>query len=226
MRMTSLCVLCLVLFGACNSLKYTTQSQKVLPELGTIGLFKDFVLQQSYEEKGVVSIKEPVRLQWELQNVQKRQLFQKKDSIKKRIDSVLIAINILDQMNLIGQINDDKNTIEYLKKAEDHQIVTGTTIHFPNEVLGHFKMADEAYLVQNKVSTLSIELRKDNEPVQTIEFTDGTITDIQTSAFCWGQNRKRKIVVFDLTPPNESCNDDTYRSAKKAKKKHEFHIFK
>ncbi|MEM7087108.1 MAG: hypothetical protein AAF489_13055 [Bacteroidota bacterium] len=226
MKNIPLYVFLLVLFSACNTLKYTSSTEKVLPELGTIGVFKEFVLHKSYEGKSVITLEQPLRLQWQEMKVSERQFFKKSDSKAQKTDSTLLIIEVLDQLGLIQQINQDIPTLSFLKKAEECQIITGVTLSYSEMILDTFRKADEAYLIQNKEKTLSIELRQDNKFLSTVEFSQGTIIAIQKASFCWGQNKRKEVVIFDLTSPGMSCSNDTYRTARQAKKKNEFNFFK
>ena len=226
MKTIPLYVFLLVLFGACNTLKYTSTTQKALPELGTIGVFKEFALHHSYEGKSVVLLDQPLRLQWREMKITERNLFKKSDSSARKVDSTLLVIEVLDKLGLAQQLNQNTASLEFLKKAEDCQIITGLTLFYAEEILHTFREADEAYLIQNKEKTLSIELRRENNYLATVEFASGEIKSIEKSSFCWGQNKRRDIVIFDLVPSGSSCTNDTYRTARQAKKKNEFKFFK
>jgi len=212
----------LVLFS-CKPLQYVNKTDKVLPELGTFGVYSNYLLDNSHIPKSVVALKNPVRLKVQEIKVEKRAIFNRRDSLQaSQKDSSLVSIEILDNISLISQLNKDKDLLEYLKKGENYSIVSKTKIHFPTSILQTIQSADEYYLVQNKEKTLSIELRQNNNLLEVIDFSDGKIVDIKVSDFCWGQNKKRKIEIFDFVPKGTSCNKNTYKSAQKAKKKNEF----
>ena len=86
----------------------------------------------------------------------------------------------------------------------------------------NIRASDELYLAQNKEKTLSIELRKDDKSIGDIEFVQGRIVNFHTSDFCWGLNKRREAVVFDIVPTGSSCSKETFKTAKKAEKKNEF----
>ncbi len=215
----------LLTLSACSSLQYKTTSAQALPELGTIGVYQKYALGDQIESKTVMDLSDPVRLAIQPIHISERQLFQKKDSLVTTKDSTLYRIEILDKMAIASQLNVSKG-LEYLKKAEDCKIVTSVTLDFPSNIVTELESADELYLVQKKEKTLSVELRKNNKIVRCIEFTEGKIIDFETSAFCWGQNKRKDIVIFDLVPAGSACNANTYKSAAKAKKKHEIDFFK
>lgn len=216
-------ILIFLVFISCSSLQYSSKKTEILPEIGTIGVYSDYLLDKNHLPKSVVSLDKPIRLKIEEIKVEKMEFFKGKgniDSVQK--DSSLVSIEVLDNIAFIKQLNADKELLKYLKKGENYSVVSKTKIHFPKTILDNIKSADEYYLVQNKEKTLSIELRKENKQIKVVEFSDGKITSIRVSEFCWGQNKKRKIEIFDIIPKGTSCNKNTYKSAQKAKKKNEF----
>ncbi|PHS65758.1 MAG: hypothetical protein COB12_06715 [Flavobacterium sp.] len=216
-------LLFIVLVTACSSVKYKSSPTKKLPELGTIGVFTNFLLKKEQQTKTVVSLSDPIRLHFEEIQISKRQIIPNKDSLQApKKDSTLISFEILDKVALVGQLNRDKELLKYLLKTTHYKIVTKVTMQFSKELLTDIQKADEIYLLQNKQKTLSLELRKNNKPFQVIEFTDGNIISFKALEFCWGQNKRRDIEIFNLVPNGSSCGEDTYTSVKKVKKKNEF----
>lgn len=212
----------LILFS-CSSLEFNEDIQKKLPEIGTVGVYKSYILGNDYQPKTILNIAEPIRLNVETIKISERKFFQSKDSIKKGVlDSTLLSLEILDKISMVKQINQNEQLLKYLKKGNEFRLVTQTTIHFPIDIISKFTTADEVYLFQEKQNTLSIQLRNENKIMETIDFNDGIIVDFTVSDFCWGQNDRRDIEIFDLIPIDESCGEDLYRSAKKVKEKNEF----
>jgi hypothetical protein len=218
-----LILLFIALQSGCSSIKYKESISKNLPELGVIGQHPNQLLDSKFEYKTVASIANPVRLNIEEIKVEKRIFFNKNDSVTKEpLDSILLSINILDKVSLIKQINENSELIKFLEKSDESELVTEVIVSFPSLILNKFRTSDEVYLVQNKEKTLSLELRKNNKKKEIIEFSQGKITSFKALEFCWGINKRRKVEVFDLVPNNYNCSQDTYRSAKIAKKKNEF----
>ncbi len=214
-------ILCFV--TSCNSLKHTTQVKKKHPELGTIGVFKAYLLSTNSQPKTVLSLSEPVKVHLEKIKIKPRQLFTKRDSIQAPIkDSLHVSLEILDKLNVIQEINLNDNLLNYLKGTNQNKLVSKIEILFPDAVLNQILAAEEIYLVQNRQKTLSLELRTGNRKTGQVEFSEGTIIRFQTTEFCWGQNQRRKIKVFDLVPSGTNCSTDTYKSVKKVKRKNEF----
>lgn len=204
-------------FG-CSSLTHTSITTKQLPELGTIGVFENYVSGSYQNPKTIVSINEPVRVKVETIKVTERKLFGKDSIPQRQQDSILLSFEILDKLSLLQQINAEEQTLKYLKLAANTSTITKTVMYFNSSLRNEILASDEIYLVQNKQKTLSLQLRSNNKISNTIEFVEGTITSVEASSFCWGENRRRKIEIFDIIPKGSKCNEGLYTSARKAKK--------
>ena len=210
----------MTLMASCTTLQYKQQEQKVLPELGTIGMYADYLLENDHQSKTVVSLTEPVRLQVSEVRISKRELFTKEGETKA--DSIHLSLEILDKIGLVHQMNSNLELLKYLKRADGYELVTQVNVYFPAEIRSQITASDEVYLVQNKERTLSLELRNDNVIAGTVEFTQGNITRFKAASFCWGKGDRGRIEIFDLIPSGAACSEDTYRTARKAEKKNEF----
>jgi hypothetical protein len=201
----------------CSTIQFKEKTNLNLPALGTIGVFKDYSLQKITHQKTITSLSSPVRLSSEKIKISPRALFVKKESKPKRAkDSTLISFKIMDQVNLLQQINENKELFSFLKNTNNHSIVTEITMSLSTKLLDALDNADELYLVHRKESTLSIELRKDRKKVGMIEFDEGEIVDYEVSNFCWGTPKGFKVAIIDLIPKGASCGDNLYSSSKKA----------
>ena len=215
-------IIILLIISSCNSITHRSKVQKQLPELGTIGQFEEYVLQNINEAKTVVELNSAIRLSYQIIKVSKREIFLKNDSLREPLkDSTLIALTILDKLSLMQQINKNKELVRYLKKGDKHRIITEVTLNYSKDILSEMQSADELYLVQNKQKTLSIELRNNNKFYKTIDFAEGTIVDVHASAFCWGASNGYKIEILDLVNVDSNCSSKTYKSARKAERKTE-----
>ncbi len=221
--MRLLYLLLLLTVVSCGTIKYKSTTTENLPELGTIGVFTNYLLEKDHQSKTVVSLSNPIRLSYRDISIKERELFNKKDSLKTiPKDSTLISFEVLDKISLVKQLNADASLLKYLTKASNYKMVSQVTIHFSDSVYSRIKKADEVYLMQRKQNTLSLELRKANKAFDWVEFTDGTIVSFKALEFCWGQNRRRDLEIFDLVTSGSNCGEDTYTSVKKVKKKNEF----
>lgn len=213
----------LSLLSSCHSLKHTNQLKKTLPELGTIGVYETYLLGTNYQPKTVLSLSEPVKVHLEQIKIEPRQLFTKKDSLQQSIqDSTHVTLEILDKLRVINEINENPTLLSYLMETNQNRLVSQVRVTFPEPILKQLLTAEEVYLIQNRQKTLSLELRSGNRKTGQVEFSEGTIVNFQTSEFCWGQNERRRVVVFDLVPTGTQCSETSYKSVKKVRKNNEF----
>jgi len=215
-------LLLLISFVSCGTIKYKKTSTESLPELGTIGAYTNFLTGKDYQPKTVVNLTNPIRLSYKEILIKKRTYFNKKDSTVIVKDSILLSFEILDKISLVKQLNSDKELLKYVSKSKNYSLVSQVTIHFPDSIYTTINKADELYLIQNKQKTLSLELRKNNKVFDQIEFTEGSIVSYKALEFCWGQNKRRELEIFDLVSKGSKCGKETNTSIKKVKKKNEF----
>ncbi len=204
----------------CNTIQYSKKTNQKLPEIGTIGNFKSLLLEDTQISKTILPLHEAIVLKTESIKETKRTLFIK-DSLPQEAKTS-IKFSIIDKIGVINQINDNPQLLENLKLTPQNKIVTEVTIKFPKSIENTILQADEVYLVQEKESTLSLQLRNNNKIPRIVSFSEGTILEYKASQFCWGKSSRNKIEIFDLVPSNSSCGDELYNSATKAKKKTEF----
>ncbi|KAA3624117.1 MAG: hypothetical protein DWP94_04310 [Flavobacterium sp.] len=214
-------VLLLLVISSCQSIQYSKTSNRSLPELGTIGVFSDYLLEEVNHPKTVVQLSTPIRLKISYVTFKKRTLFSKQDSIeiKQNRDSVLTSIEIKDFVTLLKQLNKNKEVLSYLKLSENNSIVTSVLVDLPEEIKSKIENSDESYLIQSKERTLSIELRRENEIFYQIEFSQMNIVDYDSHSFCWGVKSGYKVGIMDLVPKDVDCGNSTYKSARKAERK-------
>ncbi|GAB5400863.1 MAG: hypothetical protein Aureis2KO_24480 [Aureisphaera sp.] len=211
-----------LVMSACSTITHKTTTETQYPELGTLGVYKNYALQTVANSKTVLDLETPLRLMAVQKKVSKRKIFTKKDSLPHtKKDSSLVSLEILDKIAMVDILNKDKELVRYLKGGSSFGVVTGITIHFPEALRGSIAKAEELYLVQNKEKTLSIEIRNQNKVAQTIEFSQGKIVSYEASHFCWGTSNGYKVRIMDLVEQGSSCGEDQYKSAKRAERKTE-----
>ncbi|MEL6809708.1 MAG: hypothetical protein AAFP76_00040 [Bacteroidota bacterium] len=204
----------------CQSIQYHKVEDRRLPELGAIGIFKEFTLQEVQQTRTIVDLSKPIRIMGSPILVSKRDFFRKKDSLApKAKDSTLLRLKIMDSYSLVQRINEDKKLVQFLKSGNDFRIITEVTMSYPAEILEKLNKADELYLIQQKEKTLSIQLRENNKASGSLDFANGTIVDIRASEFCWGTPKGYKVVLMDLVPVGSNCSGRMYKSAEKAERK-------
>lgn len=201
----------------CSSLHYKKTTQESLPSLASIGDFKSYVLDTSIENSGVLKVSTPIKISVSKISINKRNfLTKKKQKTEEKLDSTQIKLTIIDKLSLLDQIKDNKDLLTFLKINSSQKIVTDVIIQFPNDIMNTLLEAEEVYLVQNKQTTLSLEIRKNNKRKQLVEFSEGIILNYEASYFCWGALNNQKIRLVDVS---NNCSDGSSKSYKKVKQK-------
>jgi len=72
-------------------------------------------------------------------------------------------------------------------------------------------------LINNQYKQYELSLMKNGQVYKTIDFGDCTIFGYQLSYFCWGENDKKRVELFDIVDEKDSCPKRTYKKAEKAK---------
>lgn len=207
---------------SCKSVLYKTETKKSLPELGTIGVFENYITQQITNEKSIIDLSIPLRLKTERVTESKRELFNSKDTINPSKNYLILEI--LDKFSLLEQINQNKELSGYLKNNSKLRVVTQVSIDFSETIELEILNSQEIYLIQNKQRTLSLELRNDNKTTKIIEFSEGRIIDFKASEFCWGTKKGFKVQILDVVDTGSECHGDLYKTYKRAKRKTEFNF--
>ena len=117
-----------ILLFSCKGLQYKTQTQKSLPELGSLGVFEKYIAQEITIEKSVIGVNSPLKLKVEIVTEFKREIFTNKDSINSSKEYV--TLEVLDTFSLLEQINQNKELFGYLKSNPKVRIVTKVAIDF------------------------------------------------------------------------------------------------
>ena len=201
-------------------------------ELGGIGVASNFVLDKSYEQTGIVTYKQPIKVavQQETFNNTTYKAFEKAKftSNKKTtivyIDSVdtkpnYLKLEIADRISIIEAVNDTKNTSvkAFLKVKHEAHLVSQVSIAFPKQIQTSILSADEIYLQSYGVNSFAIHLYKKGVLTDTIPFTEGVVFSYGGSKFCWKNTNHSVWEIADIVPTNKTCPKGTYRSPKKDK---------
>ncbi len=211
-------IIAIFLLG-CAQIKYSKSIQRKLPELGTIGVFEQYFVKDVLQPKAFVSLDSPVRVKAEKVIVSKRQIFTKKDSTSKPLDSTLVTLSIVEPRSIVNQINKDKDLFLYLKNQENFKIITKTEINFPDILLHKIFSSEELFLNQSETGLLSLRLVTDGKDIGNINFSEGRTVDFHASNFCWGFNKGYKVQLIDIVEHGTGCGENGYLSYSRAEKK-------
>ncbi len=204
---------------SCAQIQYSKSTQRKLPELGTIGVFEQYFVKDVLQPKAIVSLNSPVRVKAEKVIIRKREIFTKKDSTLKPIDSTLVSLSIVEPLSIVNQINEDKELFLYIKNQENFKIITKTEVNFPDVVLHKIFSSEELFLNQSETGLLSLHLVTDGKVIGNINFSEGRIVDFHASNFCWGFNKGYKVQLIDIVEHGTGCSENGYLSYSRAEKK-------
>ncbi len=132
-----------------------------------------------------------------------------------------IKLEVLDQLTVISELQKEHNTqtIGYLKNQKDAAIVSTISLAYQADLLNEIGSAEAVFLINDNYKQYSLSLVKNGKSYKTIALSDVTIFGYRLSYFCWGQNDKNRIVIFDIVDEADPCTKNTYRNASKAKEK-------
>ncbi len=132
-----------------------------------------------------------------------------------------ITLEIIDWVAVKAELTDTHNrqSLEYLKNQNRAKIIASISIAVNPQLINEIDTAEALFLINRKYKQYELSVVKDGKPYRTIDFSEATIFGFQLFSFCWGENKKRRIELFDIVNEKNSCPKSTYKSAKKAKEK-------
>ncbi len=237
MKKTVFLLLYLVVVTGCKTIYVNQEAQKTVQEhmsLGIIGEKNGFVLEQSYHHIGLPKYETPIKVQVTPISFNKLSFkaFEKakqsqNTSIKiDYIDSLdikpqFLKLDIADRVAVINSLNSQVNNdiLLFLKNQNEAHMVTTLSVVFNNETMDILKNAEEVILEQAGVKNYVLKTYQDGLGQHTIHFKEGVAFAYKTSNACWQENDRRQLKIADIVSFGNKCPKDTYRIAKRAKKK-------
>jgi len=192
-----------------------------LPQLGAIGIFERYALENVLTQKTSIQLTSPIDLEIMRVEIGQRELFSKRGE-KTLGDSIHFRFEIADQKQLLDQINGDKRLIRYLKSGEDLSIITMIELKLSETQAEIIDKTNWYDLLVDESNREIIRLKNSTEVVEIIYLDEAEIIDFKTLDFCWGSVGASRIAILDLVPNSQSCNKGSYKSAKKAENKYNF----
>ncbi|MGY3793194.1 hypothetical protein [uncultured Aquimarina sp.] len=150
-------------------------------------------------------------------STQNKQQIKYVDSLEKK--PKFLKLEIIDWVGLISELEQDYNqqTISYLKRQKDAEIIASVSMAVNQQILLEIQQAEAVFLVNKKYKQYELALVKDGKPHKYIDFGNTTLFGYRLSYFCWGENEKRRVSLFDIVDENDQCPKNTYKNADKAK---------
>lgn len=215
-----------------NQLSQTNTTQQVI--LGSIGLEKDFILQNEFNNTSIPAYKNPIKVSLIVTpfNKQAFKIFTKANALQSAhvtvnyIDSIktkpnYIKLQIADKVAVINELNNDENTAvkKYLSHNSDANIITSISMALNQNDMEAVTQADAVFLIEKGYKTYVLQLYKDAVRTQTIAFNQGVVFEFKGSNCCWHATKYHKLEIIDIVSDFNSCPNKTSRSAKRAENK-------
>ncbi|RZS98805.1 hypothetical protein [Aquimarina brevivitae] len=147
----------------------------------------------------------------------------------KYVDSIpnkpnYLQLQLIDRIAVLEALKTSANSsiANYIETQNDSRLVSAITVVFPKTVQDEILKADALFLQNNRYKQYELALVKDGNRVQQISLQEAVVFDYELSCFCWGENKRRKIVLQALVDTNDSCPKGTYQSADKARDKMDY----
>lgn len=226
---------------SCKSISVNNESQKTTTQniqLGTIGEQKDFILEQDYNHIALPKYKNLIKVNIIKNSFNKStyKAFKKAEILQNvsvaieyvdssKVKPSFIKLEIADRLPIINSLNNNNDIFEYLKNKSASHIITSLSIAFDIDILQSIQNSDEAYLADSGIDGYVLVLFKDEIEQRIIKFMEGVVFAYQASNFCWQEDDRRQLNIVDIVESTDKCPSNTYRSAKRAKKKINYYKF-
>ncbi|WP_290698282.1 hypothetical protein [Lacinutrix sp.] len=226
---------------SCKTISIAQDYQKTTTQniqLGTVGEQKNFVLEQDYNHTALPKYQTPIKVNVSVldfnktihkafanakENQNQAITVNYVDSLKRK--PKYLKLEIADRVAVLNALNskENKDVFSFLEtKTEAHLISSIALALNPNDLIA-ITAADEVFLEVTGIKNYALKLYKNKLVQQTIMFNDGVVFAYKTSSCCWKQNDKYQLEIVDLVQGRDKCPSDTYRFAKRAKKKIDYY---
>lgn len=215
-----------------NEVSQTNTTQQVT--LGSIGLEKDFILQNEFNNTSIPAYNEPIKVSLIVTpfNKQAFKMFAKANALQSAkvaityIDSIktkptYIKLQIADKVAVINALNSEENSSvkAYLNHNAHANVLMSISMALNQSDLDAITKADAVFLAEKGYKTYVLQLYTNAVKTQTIKFNQGVVFGFKGSNCCWQANKRHQLDIVDLVTKFNNCPHNTYRSAKRAKKK-------
>ncbi|WP_142785725.1 hypothetical protein [Changchengzhania lutea] len=215
-----------------NQFSQTKTTQQV--NLGSVGLDKDFLLQQEFNNAAIPTYNKPIKLRVSIKSFNKQtykiltkaKVSQPANFSVIYIDSIpkkpqYLQLQIADKVSVLEDLNSKANYSlkDYLILNKRTNIITDISIALNQNDLENIANADAVFLVEESYKKYVLQYYKTSTEVEKISFSEGIIFGYKTANCCWQENSKHQLSIVDLVSDFNNCPNKTYRSANRAKKK-------
>ena len=242
MKKVNLLVLMLLLLH-CKSLSisketHTKTSQSL--EIGAIGEDKIFLLEEDYNSTALPIYNNPIKINISVLNFNNSsyKAFSKANNSRTVplqitfVDSLsekpkFLKLEIADRVTVLNALKDpsNKDIKEYILNKKNAHIISAISLVLDDTKMKSTTDADTVFLEQDGEKNYIINAYKNSQLVSSIHFNEGVVFAYQASNFCWQENSKHQLNIVDIVESTDKCPNNSYRSAKRAKKKIDYFKF-
>ena len=229
--------LMIVSFTACRTLSVQQERQNITTQnlqLGTIGVHKNFLLEQDYNFTAFPQFQYPIKVhvngvpfnKSKLKAFENAKSAQNKAIVVKYVDSVkpkprFLKLEIADRIAVLKSLNSEanKDVFQFLQNKTNAHLVSTISVVFDAEIAAKLSTAQQVFLEHTGINNYVLKTYNQNKEQHSIHLSEGVVFGYQTSKACWKENRKRQLEIVDFVESDDRCPINTHRVAKKAKKK-------
>ena len=199
--------------------------------LGLIGEDKQFVLERDYNHTAIPVYDSPLKIQISVQHFNKStyKAFSKATTNQNTdlaIDSLsnklkFLKLELSDRVSILNMLNSKRNNDikDYIFNKKDAHIITSISMALDKNRFDELVNADEVFLATTGVKSYALKAYKKGQLQITLSFNEGVVFAYQASNFCWQENSKHQLNIVDIVESTDKCPNNSYRNAKRAKKK-------
>ena len=229
-------LLMLASFTSCRTLSVQQERQLKTTqnlELGTIGVHKNFMIEQDYNFVAIPQYQSPIKVnvtrvpfnKTKLKAFENAKSAQNKTVTVRYIDSVkpkprFLKLEIADRVAVLKSLNSPQNrdVFQFLQNKSNAHLISTISVVFDAETTAKLSTAQQVFLEYTGINTYVLKTYNNTKEQHSIHFSEGVVFGYQISNVCWKENKKRQLEIVDFVESDDRCPLNSYRMAKKAKK--------
>lgn len=224
-------------FTSCRTLSVQQERQMKTTQnlaLGTIGVHKNFMIEQDYNFTAFPQYQSPIKVnvtrvpfnKTKIKAFENAKSAQNKAVHVKYVDSVkpkprFLKLEIADRVAVLKSLNSTQNSdvFQFLQNKSNAHLISTLSAVFDAETAEKLSSAQQVFLEHTGINNYVLKIYYNNKEQHSIPFSEGVVFGYQISNVCWKENKKHQLEIVDLVESDDRCPLNSYRMAKKAKKK-------
>lgn len=221
-------------FTSCRTLSVQQERQIKTTQnlqLGTIGVHKNFMLEQDYNFTAIPQYQSPIKVnvtrvpfnKTKIKAFENAKSIQNKSVVVTYVDSVkpkprFLKLEIADRVAVLKSLNSKENrgVFQFLQNKSNAHLISTISVVFDAQIATKLSSAQEVFLEPKGINNYVLKTYDHNNEQDSVSFKQGVVFGYQTSKACWKENKKHQLEIIDLVESDDRCPIDSYRQAKKA----------